>query len=206
MRRNLIYIFILLGYVFTLNGEPSVRTNVELINDIATHIASQCMDSFPVQKGDTVAVEVSRTSSPMHDQFNEHILLSFIEQGIIIIKSDSIPSVKHLTMMPASRMGVFYTERFRQRFWGKQLIKREGFAEINIRYDNGRNKPISNEMFSHTLQDTIPAQMKMFVEQNGLFPGTVSFKNKNTLAWLEPFIAVLITGIVSYMFYTIRSE
>ena len=192
--------------IFPVCAEPTVLTNVELTGDIATQIAQQCMETFPLQSGDTITVIIFPTSNPLHEQFTERILLTFIEQGLIILQGDSIHSMRQLKIMPASRLGVFYTERFKQGFWGRHFIKREAFADMNIRYQDDPIQPLLSQKFSQTVEDIIPEKMIMFAEQNGLFTGIVTYKKKKTLSWLEPLTAVLITGFISFLFYTIRSE
>lgn len=191
--------------VLSLNAEPNVLTNVEMINRVAGHIAEQASRQFSVKAGDTLYVDVIKSDDPLNDQFTEYVLMDLINQGCIIMQDDTLSYPQKLKILPPVRIGVDYIKSFRKKRFGGRLIHRKAYAEIGMRYSESSNQPLVAAIFSHAIQDTISAKSRMYAEQGGLI-GNVLTENQKHLTWLEPLAAVLITGFVTYLFYIIRSE
>lgn len=207
MHKLILIVILLFVGSHLLLADTRVLTNLELLDTVIEEVAVDILQKYQVHDSDTLQVIQIEDPSPLAQYIQEHLLLQWGKNHNlkVFVKQGNFSEYPTLFLLPPAKSGVIYQQIITQGFWRKSMIERNAFLDILIRFQKPGESAKSYK-FSGLKNDIVPLRMKHYIEQQGMILGPVLMPEKKKHYWIETFLALTVTSVIVYLFYTIRSE
>lgn len=198
VRRNILFLFLLSAIC---SAADRMGTDREVLAQLSDSLMGMVSGDLSGPSSLTVKVGDDSVSTFFRPTF----ILDLSERGHqLFLKSDSTTTTLELNVQESS---VFYGEIFTGSLFGPRLTERSvTLSVIGTISSNGDGKILRSRTYSLTAKDTVQYSMIDQLTSSSL-PYTRITRPELSFfdAFLEPAIVTISSGIVIYLFFTIRS-
>ncbi len=185
----------------TLSAQKELRSNTELLHQVIEKSIDQLTGVLPENAHVTVIVKF-----PEYEWFIHHRVVDVLTKSgfsIAGIREDETSDYYTLEV-GVERFGVTYSNAKRQSLFGSRVMTRQVHGIFSFRINGGEKERVLR--ISESVTDVIPYGKQEDVENRAL-PFTQADLPGGSLTerYLGPAVIIAATGIVVYLFFSVRS-
>jgi len=204
------YILILVVFLMpaiSVFGEEGVQTNLEFMGTLIQRTIEEdtsLQTLVPEKKITLVHPDVEKI---LVQYVSSHITKGLIQSGYtVFLKSDALQTGWILSWHP-EKIRIVYQEPKRSSFFSEILYRREAELALKIQFIRTDTREVRlSETLTASQFDTVAVHDLPYIEQKGLILGHPDRPKPGGMRrWLEPAAMIGLTGVIAYLFYSIRS-
>jgi hypothetical protein len=210
MKVRITYI-ILVGMLFASRSLASdvkgLRTNLEFMGQAVEELIAGDTTILVLVPEPSIGLKASPEDQPLIPYLSTHISNALIQMGYrVYTAGDSSESGMILSWIPEN-VSVTYADPRRSSFFGEMEYTRHVQIRLGIQLVAGNTRRIEwNGFLEAQKSDTVSVHELPIIEQDGRVLGhPIRPKATDFRKWFEPAAMIGITGLIAYLFYSIRS-
>lgn len=201
VRHTLLILLCQLCCLELLLGRGDLRPNTEILHQVLQKSMGQVIHFLPEETPIVVSVHF-----PGYEWFIYHRFVEILaDSGYSVSQNANDPTGKSILLeVGVEEFGVDYMQTKRGSIFRSRRISRQAKGTFSFRISDGRTEQILR--VTEQVSDTIPYNKREQVENRSL-PFTLGDVPEGSITdrYLGPAIIITATGIVVYLFFSIRS-
>ncbi len=185
----------------TVYAQNELRTNADLLHDVIVKSVGQLAGELPGASQVVVSVQF-----PDYAWFIRHRVIETLSASGFSVAGNKVEADTgyYSIEMGVERFGIRYSDARKRSLFGSRIVTRQAEGVFSFRITGDSSENILR--FSETISDVIPVGQRDEVENQALpftqagLPG-----GSMTERYLGPAVIVAATGIVVYLFFSVRS-
>lgn len=208
MNRKSFYLSTVVLFLLTwsLSGQINPPTNLMLMASVIDSSFEQAMKALDLDTIEYVMIKGFNQDDSFQNFVLGRLQNRLFESGIHIVSSNDSMNYQLQIYIEMLEMGVQYIKSGRHGIFGSKWIKRKAEAEFMVRaFDPEGNLRIIHE-FKNSISDTVGFHQLTYIEQRGYILGfPIRPPYSDVFSRIEPALMIGTIGLVTYLFYIIRS-
>ncbi|NQT24280.1 hypothetical protein HQ585_02885 [candidate division KSB1 bacterium] len=210
MKSRIIYIILgvfLLVADGCLYSSEGLKTNLEFLGQMVEDMIARDTTILALASEPVIVLENPAKDQGITQFLSTHISNALIQRGYtVFMEGNSSQSGMILSWLP-ERVSILYNNPRRTYFFGAIQYTRQAQIQLEIQLLAADTKRVEwSGMLESQKSDTISVPDLPIIEQDGLILGHPVRPNPAGLRkWFEPAVMVGLTGLIVYLFYSIRS-
>jgi hypothetical protein len=188
-------------YLLPLSAQHQTKSNAELLYTVIERSIRQLAENLP--ENSPVIVQVHY---PEYEWFLRHRAIEVLTNMGYTVSgyAEEIDDDRRMVEIGVERFGISYSDVKRRSLFGSRTITRNAEGVFSIRITGGTAERVSR--ISESIHDVIPYRKRADVE-NPALPFTHAELPSGSLIerYLGPAVIVAATGMVVYLFFSVRS-
>jgi hypothetical protein len=199
---------VLFHYSFCGQSNSVFPTNIELLSSLIDQVASTAVERLEWNAGDTIcvarSVEESKVERFVHDRFYR----IFSEAGLRLFFSCDSAENGFALFLQAWNAGVNYQEYVGRSLFRQGRVLRKAELSVSLKMVRSRTGQLVwvGDLADH-MEDEIPVAYLARAEEGSAMLGQPALPTEEKLRrWFEPMVVLGVMGVVTCLFYLIRSS
>jgi hypothetical protein len=185
------------------------RTNLEMILRLFDRAATHAAAEISRHGESAVWIKSPAEAKPEEQFFASRLVTVFTDSLRWPVFGEPVDSLKTMILTyRLTRCEIVYQPLPRWRFWQKARWQRTANVIVELGAQNAWTRQIGfQRIFSESATDTLAKKiLPRFEDKN--FPFTIGRREnrEESSGWLEPILITSATGVVIYLFYSLRSR
>jgi len=185
------------------------RTNLEMILQLFDRAATHAAAEVSRNGESAVWIKSPANQKPEERFWVSRLVTVFNDSLRWPVFSEPVDSLNTMVLTyRLTRCEIIYQPLPRRRFWQKARWQRTANVIVELGAQNVSTRQIGfQRIFSESAADTLAKKILPHLEDQN-FPFTIGRREKReeSSGWLEPILITSATGVVIYLFYSLRSR